>query len=45
MDFLIITKWLTNYLSVENEAPSIINTVVDMFLGGGKVSGKPLINN
>ena len=34
MDVLIITKWLTNYAGHENMAPSIISTMVSMFLGG-----------
>ena len=42
MDLLIIIKWNTNYLGIEHEAPSIISTVVGMFLSGGKVPGKEL---
>ncbi len=43
MDFLIIQKWLTNYLGYEHEAPSIITTMVSMFLDGGRVDGRPII--
>jgi hypothetical protein len=43
MDFLIIQKWLTNYFGYEHEAPSIITTMVSMFLDGGKVDGRQII--
>lgn len=35
MDILIITKWCTNYAGHENIAPSIITTMVSMFLNDG----------
>lgn len=41
MDMLIIIKWNTNYLGAENEAPSIISTMVAMFLDGGRIKGRP----
>lgn len=31
--YLIIAKWLTNYNGHESSAPSIINTVIEMYLG------------
>jgi len=37
MDLMIIIKWCTNYFGMESKAPSIITTVVDMFLDKGKV--------
>ena len=39
MDMLIIIKWLTNYNGKTEKAPSIINTMVSMFLGGGEIKG------
>jgi V-type H+-transporting ATPase subunit a len=42
MDLLIIIKWLTNYLGQEHTAPSIITTMVGMFLESGRVQGQPL---
>lgn len=36
MDFLIIQKWLTDYSGREIDAPSIITTMISMFLGGGE---------
>jgi vacuolar-type H+-ATPase subunit I/STV1 len=30
---LIVVKWLTNYHGRESEAPSIINSMLEMFLG------------
>ena len=43
MDFLIVVKWLTNYTGKTEQAPSIINTMVAMFLGGGEIKGQPFI--
>ena len=43
MDFLIVVKWLTNYTGKTDQAPSIINTMVGMFLGGGEIKGQPFI--
>lgn len=31
--YLIVAKWLTNYHGREHEAPSIINSVLEMYLG------------
>ena len=31
--YLIIAKWLTDYSGRENEAPSIINSMIELFLG------------
>ena len=39
MDILIVIKWLTNYETVEYKAPSIINTMINMGLNGGKIEG------
>jgi V-type H+-transporting ATPase subunit a len=35
MDLLIVLKWLTDYSGRENEAPSIIQSMIGMFLNGG----------
>lgn len=46
MDFLIILKWLTNYTGNEYNAPSIIGTMINMALSGGKVAaGQSLIGS
>ena len=37
MDFLIIKKWLTDWTGREAEAPSIISTMIAMFLKFGEV--------
>lgn len=37
MDLLIIVKWLTNWEGKENRAPSVIATMINMALNGGKV--------
>merc|ERR1712216_964522 len=34
MDVLILIKWHTDYTGIESKAPSIITTMVNMFLGG-----------
>lgn len=39
MDLMIILKWLTDYEDT-SVAPSIITTMIDMCLGGGKPSTK-----
>jgi V-type H+-transporting ATPase subunit a len=36
MDMLIVWKWLTNWEGHTGESPSIISTMIDMFLNGGK---------
>jgi len=44
MDFLIIAKWSTNWYANPNaQPPSIITNMINMFLGGGKVEGDPMI--
>jgi V-type H+-transporting ATPase subunit a len=45
MDFLIIVKWFTNYKGHEDEAPSIIVTVVNFFLNGGEIKGREFISH
>ena len=37
MDSLIFIKWLTDFTGREHAAPSIIATMINMFLNGGKV--------
>ena len=44
MDILIIKKWLTNFQGYEDQAQSIITTMVSMFLEQGKYVGRPLIS-
>lgn len=39
MDILIIIKWLTNYGGHEHDAPSIITTMINIPLNGGKIDG------
>ena len=43
MDLLIVVKWLTNYTGHTDQAPSIITTMVGMFLGGGEIKGQPFL--
>jgi len=43
MDVLIIVKWLTDYTGKEHYAPSIITTMINMALNGGKIQGLPFI--
>ena len=31
--YLIIAKWFTNYTGIESHAPSIINTMLERYLG------------
>jgi type IV secretory pathway VirB2 component (pilin) len=46
MDILIILKWLTNYQGREGQAPSVISTMINMALNGGKVApGQSLIGS
>ena len=45
MDVLIIIKWLTNYSGVEHEAPSIINTMINIPLKGAYIEGRPFISD
>jgi len=40
MDLLIILKWNTNYTGITDQAPSIIVTMVNFFLSGGKIVGR-----
>ena len=42
IDLMIIIKWCTNYYGHEYIAPSIITTMVGMFLENGKVEGLQL---
>lgn len=37
MDWMIIAKWSADFTNREYMAPSIISTMIDMFLAGGKV--------
>lgn len=37
MDWMIIAKWSADFTNREYMAPSIISTMIDMFLGGGAV--------
>lgn len=45
MDSLIIIKWLTDYSGKEHSAPSIISTMINMALNGGKIDGQPFIGS
>ena len=45
MDALIIIKWLTDYSGRENEAPSIINTMINIPLKGAYIEGQPFISD
>jgi hypothetical protein len=45
MDLIIIKKWTTNYHGASNKAPSIIQTMVGIFLNKGKVTGKEFFAN
>ena len=38
-----MVKWFTNYTGRTEQAPSIINTMVAMVLGGGEIRGIPFI--
>ncbi len=37
MDWMIIAKWTTDFTNREYMAPSIISTMIDMFLNGGAI--------
>lgn len=37
MDFMIISKWLTDYSGNEGEAPAIITTMINFALNGGVI--------
>lgn len=37
MDLMIFVKWLTNFSGRENAAPSVIASMINMFLNGGVV--------
>ena len=37
MDFLIIVKWLTDFTGKEDKAPSIIQTMISMFISMGAI--------
>lgn len=45
MDLMIIIKWLTDYTGKENEAPSIINTMINIPLKGAYIEGQPFISD
>jgi len=47
MDIMIISKWLTDFSGREHLAPSIISTMIDMFLSGGAVpdTAAPIIGS
>lgn len=45
MDTIIIKKWLTDYDGHEHDAPSIIQTMVGIFLNSGKVIGREFFPN
>jgi hypothetical protein len=48
MDLMIIIKWLTNWEGREMYAPSIIGTMIDMFLNLGQpttATDEPLFAN
>jgi V-type H+-transporting ATPase subunit a len=42
MDMLIIIKWLTDYDNGESNPPSIITSMINMFLNFGGIDGTPL---
>ena len=37
MDALIIAKWTTDFTGIESKAPSLISTMIAMFLNGGAI--------
>jgi hypothetical protein len=45
MDLLIIIKWLTDYNHKEHTAPSIITTMINIPLNGGKIDGQSFIGS
>lgn len=44
MDFLIMKKWLTDWTGRLDQAPGIINTMINMPLKGGSTEGMPLFD-
>ena len=40
MDYIIMVKWTTNWDGREDRSPSIIATMIGMFLGGGEIPEK-----
>ena len=47
MDLLIVSKWLTDYSGREHRAPSIIQTMIGMFISMGEIPAgtDPLIGS
>ena len=45
MNLLIIIKWLTNFAGNEHNAPSIINTMINIPLKSGTILGQPFIGD
>ena len=49
MDYLIFQKWMINWREEEAKAPSIINTMIEMFLNGGEITSPdttlPILDN
>lgn len=37
MDVMIILKWLTDFSGKESRAPSIVTSMIDVFLNGGGI--------
>jgi len=37
MDLMIICKWCTDFTGREGSAPSVITSMIDMFLNGGEI--------
>lgn len=37
MDVMIILKWLTDFTHIESRAPSIVTSMIDVFLNGGYI--------
>jgi V-type H+-transporting ATPase subunit a len=35
MDYLILMKWMTDYKGIENQSPSIVNSIINVFLNMG----------
>lgn len=45
MNFLIIVKWTTDYTGNEHNAPSIINTMINIPLKSGTIIGTPFLGD
>jgi len=47
MDVLIIAKWTSDFTGIESKAPSIISTMIAMFLNGGAIppNTEPLVGS